>query len=321
MTIMTMEELKLALPKGLQTYANQEFLDKVNAITSDPDAADVIKENFIGYVKILGDGKFKTEDYLSAVAYVSYKLMGYSNQDAYAKTFPARWLRHATLGTSAKDLSAYVAAYNKNKLVNLILEQSLIPTWVLNQDTYQKAINVQLDLMQNSTSDKVRCEAANSILTHLKPPEVKKVELDIGVKNGGGLDDLRATINALAERQLGLIREGVPAKAIAHERLGGMPVIEDAVFTEVSRVHVEPEQEPEQELPGLAAVAELTFSAPPAQTPSLRAFPSLFGSGAAEPGAAASASEPSSTEGGAGDATATPARRPSLFDLALETEA
>jgi hypothetical protein len=329
MTMMTMEELKLALPKGLQTYANQEFLDKVNAITSDPDAADVIKENFIGYVKILGDGKFKTEDYLSAVAYVSYKLMGYSNQDAYAKTFPARWLRHATLGTSAKDLSAYVAAYNKNKLVNLILEQSLIPTWVLNQDTYQKAINVQLDLMQNSTSDKVRCEAANSILTHLKPPEVKKVELDIGVKNGGGLDDLRATINALAERQLGLIREGVPAKAIAHERLGGMPVIEDAVFTEVSRVHVEPEPE----LPGLAAAAELTFgqattkpailSGPqpgnPGQPP--RAFPSLFGSETAQPGAAASASEPSSTEGGAGDATATPARRPSLFDLATEMEA
>ncbi len=230
MADMTLDELKEALPKQLKRYGNQEFLDKVNGVVADPEIARVVKENFVGYINVLAEGKFKTEDYLSAVTYVSFKLMGYSNKDAYAKTFPQRWQRLALLGTSDKDLSAYVAAYNKNKLVNLILEQSLIPSWVLNQDVYQKAINVQLELMTSATSEKVRAEAANSILTHLKPPEVKKVELDIGVKNEGGIEDLKATMVALAERQRELITKGVPAKAIAHD-----PMVFDADFEEVKK--------------------------------------------------------------------------------------
>src|SRR4051812_25397190 len=130
MSAMTVVELKAVLPRNLQGAASQELVDKINDAAQDPEIAELIKENFISYTKVLAEGKFKTEDYLSAVAYVSYKLMGYNNQDAYAKTFPVRWQRHALLGTSSKDISAYVAAYNKNKLVNLILEQSLIPSWV-----------------------------------------------------------------------------------------------------------------------------------------------------------------------------------------------
>ena len=63
-----------------------------------------------------------------------------------------------------------MTSYNKNKLVNLILEQSMIPSWVLNQDMYQKALNVQCELMLTANSEKVS-DAANSILTHLKPPQ------------------------------------------------------------------------------------------------------------------------------------------------------
>lgn len=41
------------------------------------------------------------------------------------------------------------------------------------QHIYQKAINVQADLMSNANSEMVRMQAANSILTHLaKPKEV-----------------------------------------------------------------------------------------------------------------------------------------------------
>ena len=93
--------LKQALPKNLQGNATQELVDKINNIVSDPEAADIVKENFISYSKVLSEGKFKTEDYLSAVVYVSYKLMGYNNQDAYARAFPDRWKRHLLLGTSS----------------------------------------------------------------------------------------------------------------------------------------------------------------------------------------------------------------------------
>lgn len=45
-------------------------------------------------------------------------------------------------GLTAKDISSVVAIYNKGKLVNKIMEQSIVPTWILNQDLHQKAINV-----------------------------------------------------------------------------------------------------------------------------------------------------------------------------------
>lgn len=216
---MTVELLKAALPRNLQGYASQDFADQVNQVVKDPIVCEQIRDNFLSYSKVLGDGKFKTEDYLNAVVYVTHKLMGYNNQDSYIRAFPDRYQILAARGVSAKDLSAYVSAYAKNKLVNLILEQSLIPSWLLNRDTYQKAINCQLDLMTNANSEKVRAEAANSILTHLKQPEVKKIELDIGVRETSGMDDLRATMADLARQQLKLIDMGQSARSIARAPL------------------------------------------------------------------------------------------------------
>jgi hypothetical protein len=135
--------------------------------------------------------------------------MGASNIDAFVKTFPDRYQSYLANGTSSKDIASYVTAYNKNKLVNLILEQSLIPSWVLNQDLYQKAINVQAELMMSADSEKVRSDAANSLLNHLKPPEVQKVELDIGVKKDGVMDDLKQVLTELALKQQQYIAAGI----------------------------------------------------------------------------------------------------------------
>jgi hypothetical protein len=135
--------------------------------------------------------------------------MGASNIDAFVKTFPDRYQSYLANGTSSKDIASYVTAYNKNKLVNLILEQSLIPSWILNQDLYQKAINVQAELMMSANSEKVRSDAANSLLTHLKPPEVQKVELDIGIKKDGVMDDLKNVLTELALKQQQYIAAGI----------------------------------------------------------------------------------------------------------------
>lgn len=230
--MLTIVDVEKALPSQLKVNATQDLVDKVNAASQDPLVAENIRDNFITYASVLREGKFKTEDYLSAVAYVSFKLMGLSNKDSYAKTFPARHQALLTKGATDKDISAYVAAYHKNKLVNLILEQALIPTWLLNQDAYQKAINVQMDLMKNANSEKVRTDAANSILVHLKRPETQKVELSLGLRETSGMAELKASMADLAARQLELINAGgASAKAIAHETL---VVIEDAEFQDAS---------------------------------------------------------------------------------------
>ncbi|WP_065647706.1 hypothetical protein [Pantoea eucrina] len=218
--MLTVDLFKESLPQQLKGRVTQEMVDNFNAAVSDPLVAESMRDNLISYSRVLQDGRFKMADYMDAVRYVSYKLMGYPNQDAYARTFPQRWQNLHASGASPKDISAYVSAYNKNKLVNLILEQTLIPTHVLNQDIYQQAINVQADLMMNAKSEKVRAEAANSLLNHLKRPEASKVELDVTIKDSSGMKELRDSMAQLAQQQHDLISGGhVSARSVAHTPL------------------------------------------------------------------------------------------------------
>ena len=100
------------------------------------------------------------------------------------------------------------------------MEQTLIPSYVLNQDLYQKALNVQAELMVSAKSEKVRSDAANSLLTHLKMPETQKVELEIGVKEDSAINALRATTMELARQQRMMLEAGaMNAQEVAHSRL------------------------------------------------------------------------------------------------------
>ena len=219
--MLTREEVEKALPVNLKSAATQNFTDMVNNVTTDPLIAENIRNNFVGYTVVLRDGRFKTEDYLHAVTYVSYKLMGYTNLESYSRTFPQRYTDLVSKGTSSKDIAAYVSAYNRGKLVNLIVEQSLVPSWVLNQDLHQKAINVQADLMMNAASEKVRTDAANSLLTHLKKPETKDFQLSLNIEEASGMTELKNTLAQLASQQRELIESGVATKLIAAQ-----PIVE-----------------------------------------------------------------------------------------------
>lgn len=204
--LMTVDLLKVALPKNLHSNATPEFADVINQLALDPETCAEVRGNFLTYSKVLQEGKWKTEDYLNAVVYVTHKLMGYSNQDSYIRTFPDRYT--ALRARGATDISPYVAAFHKNKLVTSLLEQSLIPAHLLYQDAFHAAVQTQMRLMTSASSEKVQGDAANSILTHLKAPEVKKVELDVNVKQHGGIDDLRQTMAELARQQRDLIDQG-----------------------------------------------------------------------------------------------------------------
>lgn len=217
--MLTLQQVTHALPANLKNNVTQQLVDNINNCVADPIMAEAIKDNFLSYTQVLSEGKFKTEDYLSAVMYVSFKLMGMTNQDAYARTFPARYRTLLNNGTSAKDISSYVSMYNKGRLVNLILEKSLIPTWVLNQHIYQKAINVQADLMSNANSEMVRMQAANSILTHLAKPKEVGPLINLDLREGSGLNELKATLTQLAQQQRDLIGQGVTTKSIADQGL------------------------------------------------------------------------------------------------------
>jgi hypothetical protein len=217
---LTIEQFQLALPEKIRKTVSQELVDRVNATLSDPEMYEAYRENLMSYGRVMKDGRWTVAEYLSAVKYVSHKLMGATNIDAYIKTFPEKHQRFVAQGVLPKDIASYVTAYNKSKLVNLIFEQTLIPAHVLNQDLYQKALNKMADLMMTAQSEKVQGEAANNLATHLRPPEVKKVELAITNKEDSSINALREATMALARQQRDLLTSGhATAQDIAHQKV------------------------------------------------------------------------------------------------------
>ena len=230
---LTIEQFQRVLPKGVKAKLTPDMVNTINGVISDPGIRDNYRDNLLSYTNVMQDGKYKIQSYIDSVRYVSHKLMGSSNVEAYTKTFPNRYQRvvkenaHLEPEAIGKILSSYVAAYNKTKLVVKVFEQTLVPVHILNADMYQKALNRQSYLMVHANSEKVQSDAANSLLTHLKMPEVNKIELDIGLKQDKSIDMLRAATLELAKQQQEAIERGdMTAKDIAHSDIIEAEVVE-----------------------------------------------------------------------------------------------
>lgn len=217
---LTVDELRAALPDKMKKSISQNLIDQINDTLMDEEEYENYRNNLVSYTSVLADGKFKIEQYLDAVRYTSFKVQGATNIEAYAKTFPHKIQRFQREGVSDKDIASYVSAYNKGKLVNLIMQQTLVPTWVLNQDLHQKAINHLALLMITAKSEKVQADSAAALLTHLKPPEAAKVEISVKPQEDGGLNALRQTMMELAQQQSIAIRSGMMnVQEVAHQKL------------------------------------------------------------------------------------------------------
>jgi hypothetical protein len=219
-SVMTVDEFKRALPDKMKKSVNHEVIAMVNKTLSDPDMYEQYRDNMISYSSVMNDGRFKLPNYVSAVKYCSHKLMGKSSIAAYSATFPEKIVRFKQQGVHDKDIASYVTAYNKSKLVTLIMEQSLTPFHVLNQDLRQKALNSQVELMLNAKSEKVRSDAANSVLSHTAPPPNQKIELQVSQKQDSVVDELRSVTMSLVAETRKAIEAGVltPQEA-AHQRI------------------------------------------------------------------------------------------------------
>lgn len=207
---MTVEQFKEALPVKVKKSVNGQLIASVQSLLSDPDLFEQYRDNLLGYTSVMADGKFRIDQYVNAVKYVSHKLMGSSNIEAYTKTFPDKMNDFHLRAVSAKDISSYVVAYNKSKLVNLIFEQTIVPMHILNMDMYQKALNEQFNLGMTATSEKVRSDALNSVMMQLKAPETSKIKLDIGVSESASnsIADLRAAMSDLVSAKRDFITSG-----------------------------------------------------------------------------------------------------------------
>jgi len=212
---LTIVQLQGGLPAKMRKYVTQDMVDVVND-TEDGDFREHYRNNVLGFTSVLREGRYKTLDYVNAVKFVSFKLLGDGNTIAYSKTFPERYQRLVDKGITGKNIASYSTAYNRGELVNKIMERTLVPVHILNMDVHQEAVNVQAELMRNAKSETVRQKAAECLIMQLKAPESAKIEIDVNYNNDS-IDELKATTRALALQQLKLIQSGaVTAEHIAH---------------------------------------------------------------------------------------------------------
>ena len=231
--VLTKEQLQGSMPKKFRHNVTDEMVSFINATEGD-EFRDIYKENLVGFADVIEGGRYKMLDYINAVKFVSYKLIGDSNTIAYAKTFPDRYQRLVDKNTPMKTISSFSTAYNKGDLVHRILERTLVPVHILNMDVHQEAINTQAELMRTAKSETVRQKAAECLITQLKAPETAKIEVDVSYSNSS-IDELRETTRALAQQQLKMIQSGaVTAEHVAHSDIIARK--QDTVETEYEEI-------------------------------------------------------------------------------------
>ncbi|HID93645.1 MAG TPA: hypothetical protein EYP60_06075, partial [bacterium (Candidatus Stahlbacteria)] len=232
---LTVHQLRACAPLSIRKNITQKMCDMINADIDDSDTKQEFREHLIGWIDVMAEGRWKFQDYINACKYMTFKLMGASQQSAWIKVFPDRFQAMIDKGQSANAISSRVSLYNNNPLVQNIAKRTLPSLHVLNSDILQEAINVEATLMRTAKSETVRMKAAATLIEHLKPPEAIKVDLNVGVSNDT-VEDLREITRGLAIQQQKVIESGF----MSAEQIAKMPVISkreeeivDAEFSEM----------------------------------------------------------------------------------------
>lgn len=214
-----LEAVRKLVPKTQRGLITQDFVDRITASVADTEVAEQFKENFITYINVLSKGRYKMEDYVSAVKYISFKLLGYSNIKAYAATFPERYQRLKDEGQ--QQIEAFVSMYARGKLVNQIYEQTMVPTYVLNAPLHQEALNeLAMMIKDPDVRGMTKVKACEAILQYTKQPEVVKGELTIGIEQSDTINDLREVTENLADTyRVMLEKKGVRLKDVAEANI------------------------------------------------------------------------------------------------------
>jgi hypothetical protein len=218
---MTLDEVREALPTNLRSMATLGFAEEVAAIASNQEIGDAFKENFVSYAHIISGRKGWTLDhYLNAVKFISYKLLGHTDREAWIHTFPQRYKNFLAQGQTELDISRHTHSYKQNKLVMQLFEQTIIPSHILNQPLHQDAINILAEIMTNTKySGMVRVKAAEALLQYTKPPETHKIKLEVTGEEMDAITELRKATEELAKTQLKALKKGLPLKEIAEQNI------------------------------------------------------------------------------------------------------
>lgn len=211
---LTMEYMDLVLgKKKVDKPVKEKALEFINSTIrgSNPAIAEHFRNICINVMdSMYGNGsRINLQDYLNAALFVTYRNTGDTKVKAYTKTFPDRVQRMQREGQSMTHLNSYADIYSKNQCVIDIQAKMLLPTHIVCHDLFYEAMRVTVDIMNDDkVSPKVRVDAANSIMTHTKQPEIKKQELNIKINESNEIEQLKQALFDLSAKQRNDIIEG-----------------------------------------------------------------------------------------------------------------
>jgi hypothetical protein len=214
------DDFRKALPSKHRHWLSEELVDKINDMAEDPQLMETFRDNLFGCMDVLSNSRNNVTEYVNAVKYISLRLMGNKDLDAYSIVFPDRYKKLEEKGLSRSEMGSYVAAYNKSKIVVKLMEQTLIPSYIVNAPLHQKAINELVNIGLNGRSEMARVNALSKVAELTKMPEENRIKLDIGIDNGDAINELRKATQELAKQQKLAIESGAnTTKEIAHSNI------------------------------------------------------------------------------------------------------
>lgn len=192
--------IKAQVPEQFKGAITNELLNKIEELESNPVFAEQIRDNLVTYISVLRENPSSMDDYLRLITYVTGRMKGEGSLACYAKAYPERYALLVQAGKTEGEIRRHASSIEKSKMYVSLMQQVMVPSWILNYDAYQSAIKVQLEIMHDDeVSPMVRTQAANSLLTHLsKPKEATNITLNNNTLNAK-VDDLGMLRNMLSD--------------------------------------------------------------------------------------------------------------------------
>ena len=215
----TKEELKHLFPKRKRGITDDVVKEINKLINMDPDV-EGLSQSIIDNATVLDTIQVSMIEYVNAVRFAGFILDGQLNtMEAYIRTFPDKdhvkeYIKQKESGKEVDPdvynvITAASSRFKRSKIVSSILKQNLIPAHLMYMGMRNDAIHVLYDTMYNAKSDKVRVDAADTLLKHTEPPKEAKVELDVKTSEDDTKAELLAQLQEAIKQQKALIEQGV----------------------------------------------------------------------------------------------------------------
>lgn len=182
----TKEELQQKFPTKRNTITD-DVAKFINETMQNPDFdSTTFLTQLVDYQGAMIDASASMIEYVNAIKFCAYLESEENVTEAYRRArIGDKFVQdriNAKSGTNAyNELTMQASRYRKSKLVRQILTQSDMPLYLMFQGARYKAVAVLAREMEEAAYSKDRISAAEKLLTHVKPPENNKVELEVGL--------------------------------------------------------------------------------------------------------------------------------------------